>query len=252
MMWIVVALAITVVVLPLFSVPFFVALGFGTICSFSLGCVMLFVLAAIKHGNFNTKNRLLRMVNYVIFTSFALANWLALSALLISVLFSAELILIFLPSIPLLIFIGILLCINSIAQYKNRADTMDENGLEEEILGEQNRVESREQIEQVAVKSGQKLEIIPVGDILYIQSEGDYVMIYTAVKSFLKEQTMKFFEESLPPQFVRVHRSYIVNTKAISRIERYENQGQLLILQNGARIKVSRTGYRELRKMLGL
>jgi len=86
-----------------------------------------------------------------------------------------------------------------------------------------------------------------------MQADGDYVQIFTEQAKFLKEQTMKYFEEHLPDnQFVRVHRSVIVNVEMISRIELYEKQSQLLTLKTGQQIKASPAGYKALRAVLNL
>jgi hypothetical protein len=109
-----------------------------------------------------------------------------------------------------------------------------------------------EYAKRFTVRNGQKIKIIPVEDILYLQADGDYVAIYTAEGRWLKEQTMKYSEEQLPPDlFLRVHRSYIVNISRISRIERYGEQQQI-ILRDGVKIKISVTGYRALRRRLEL
>jgi len=105
---------------------------------------------------------------------------------------------------------------------------------------------------QINVKSGQRLDIINVEDIIYLQADGDYVSIVTAQGRFLKEQTMKYFEENLPSEmFARVHRSYIVRLQAISRIEKY-GQMQQLELCNREKIRVSPSGYRVLKERLKL
>lgn len=112
---------------------------------------------------------------------------------------------------------------------------------------------SEEILERVVVKSGQKIHVILVPDIVYIQSDGDYVQIVTGQSRYLKEETMKYFEASLPRnRFVRVHRSYIVNVEKILRIELYEKQNQMLTLNNGDQIRASVAGYRELRTILNL
>ena len=62
-------------------------------------------------------------------------------------------------------------------------------------------------LETISVKTGQKIHLIQVSDILFLQAEGDYVLIHTAEGKYLKEQTMKYFEENLPAEhFVRIHR----------------------------------------------
>lgn len=53
--------------------------------------------------------------------------------------------------------------------------------------------EKTEILQRIAVKSGSKIEIIAIGDIVYLESEGDYVMIHTKEGKFLKEKTMKYF-----------------------------------------------------------
>ena len=55
-----------------------------------------------------------------------------------------------------------------------------------------------------------------------------------------------------PAEFVRVHRSYLVNVSKILRIELYKKQGQQLALSNGDRLKISASGYKRLREVLGL
>ncbi|MBN1463875.1 MAG: LytTR family transcriptional regulator DNA-binding domain-containing protein [Paludibacteraceae bacterium] len=123
-----------------------------------------------------------------------------------------------------------------------------------ELLSETETTNSAiEIIDRIAIKLGSKIHVISVPDILYLQAEGDYVMIYTPDGNFLKEQTMKYFEQHLPQQkFVRVHRSCIVNVEIISRVELYEKQNYLLHLQNGTKIKASTNGYRLLKKTLSL
>ena len=92
--------------------------------------------------------------------------------------------------------------------------------------------------------------MILVPDIVYIQSDGDYVQIVTAQSRYLKEETMKYFEASLPRnQFVRVHRSLYCQWEKILRIELYEKQNQMLTT-NGDQIRASRCGYRNCEQYL--
>jgi DNA-binding LytR/AlgR family response regulator len=115
------------------------------------------------------------------------------------------------------------------------------------------RTEEIEMLERIVVKSGQKIDVIRVAEIVYFQAEGDYVRIFTDSGKYLKEETMKYFQSHLPDgQFIRVHRSYLVNTSKILRIELYEKQNQLLTLSNGDKIKISASGYKRLREKLGL
>jgi DNA-binding LytR/AlgR family response regulator len=106
-------------------------------------------------------------------------------------------------------------------------------------------------LERIMVKTRQTIKVIPISDIVYLRSEGDYVMIISNNGKYLKEQTMKYFESHLPKSlFVRVHRSYIVNIEYISAIESYGKQNQQVLLKNGEWLKVSLAGYKALKSAL--
>jgi two-component system LytT family response regulator len=106
---------------------------------------------------------------------------------------------------------------------------------------------------RVVVKDGNKIKIIPVSQIQYIESADDYAKIHTADGTYLKNRTMNFYEQSLGAyHFTRIHRSYIVNTQLITGIEPYEKDGQLVILNTGAQLSVSKAGYARLKEELGI
>lgn len=109
-----------------------------------------------------------------------------------------------------------------------------------------------ELIDRISVKKGSEIEIIPVGQLMYIQAYGDYVMIHTEDARHIKEQTMKFYETSLPETFVRVHRSFIVNTDRIARVELAGKENYTIKLKNGVAIRASAAGYKLLRQRLSL
>ena len=108
-------------------------------------------------------------------------------------------------------------------------------------------------LRRIAVKSGQKIHVIAADDILYIGAEGDYVMIYTKEKRYLKEKTMKYMESHLDPsQFVRIHRSTILNVNYISRVEIYDKESYSVLLKNNVSLKASISGYKLLKQLLKL
>ncbi len=109
------------------------------------------------------------------------------------------------------------------------------------------------QAQRIVVKNGAKIKIIPSNDIHFLEAADDYVKVHTQEGYFLKNKTMSHFEKSLDAQqFVRSHRSYIVNVQLITRIDPYEKDGHIAILKTGAKIPVSKTGYARLRTVLGL
>jgi two-component system LytT family response regulator len=112
---------------------------------------------------------------------------------------------------------------------------------------------SPSQSQRIVVKNGSKIKIIPVHDVYYLEAADDYVKVHTPEGYFLKNKTMNHFEKSLDPQqFVRSHRSYIVNIQQITRIDPYEKDNHIAILRSGAKVPVSRSGYGRLKEVLGL
>jgi two-component system LytT family response regulator len=106
-------------------------------------------------------------------------------------------------------------------------------------------------VNRVVVRKGNAINLIPVDQIRYIESQDDYVMIYHSAGKALKQQTMKFYEENLPKaDFVRIHRSYIVKVGEIKRIEPYGKDNHVAVLQEGDKLPVSRAGYKQLREDL--
>jgi two-component system LytT family response regulator len=109
------------------------------------------------------------------------------------------------------------------------------------------------QQQRIVVKTGGKIKIIPVEDIHYLEASDDYVKIHTHNGAFLKNKTMNYFEQVLDPsQFVRTHRSYILNVQQVTRIDPYEKDSHLCVLQSGASVPVSKSGYIKLKAVLGL
>ena len=109
------------------------------------------------------------------------------------------------------------------------------------------------QSQRVVVKTGGKIKIIPMPEIIYLEAADDFVKIHTQDGSFLKNKTMSHFEQVLESQqFARVHRSYIINVQHITRIDPYEKDSHLAVLKSGKTIPVSKSGYAKLKAVLGL
>ena len=128
---------------------------------------------------------------------------------------------------------------------KSGGDTEEINRLVE------HREQQEDSIHRVVVKSRSKIHVIPVEKILYIEAQDDYVMIYTPDSKHLKQKTMKYFESHLPEEdFVRIHRSYIARISEISQLQLYEKESYIVILKNGVKLPVSKTGLPKLKAKL--
>ncbi len=67
--------------------------------------------------------------------------------------------------------------------------------------------------------SGKTLERITLKEILYIEAQGDYVLIQTLQEKITACLSLKKLGSQLPPCFVQSHRSFIINTHAIRKLE---------------------------------
>lgn len=109
------------------------------------------------------------------------------------------------------------------------------------------------QTNRIVVKDNGKIKIIPISQVQYLEAADDYVKIFTATGSFLKKKTMQYFEDCLPPhEFIRIHRSYIISTQLITRIDPHEKDSHQVLLTTGARLPVSKAGYIKLKEVLGI
>ena len=72
----------------------------------------------------------------------------------------------------------------------------------------------------LTIKSGYDLYKVKIDDITHIESDSEYVVFYTADKKIMSHQSLKSLENSLnSTQFLRVHRSYIVNISKVTGLK---------------------------------
>ena len=134
----------------------------------------------------------------------------------------------------------------TIERITTRIDTSQPNvaRLAQELRDEHTRYPDR-----IMVPRANKYVALPVSEILCIRAEGDYSTIVTAEQSFLSQYGLKETEGRLDPeQFLRIHRSTIINRSAIQEIYR-EGHGYDLLLSNGDLVRASR-GYADVVKEL--
>ena len=105
--------------------------------------------------------------------------------------------------------------------------------------------------ERIVVKDGTKVQIIPVAKLDYVEAQDDYIALASQGKKHLKQQTISSLEGALDPSsFIRIHRSYIVNLERVTRLEPYGKDTHVVILNDGARLPVSRSGHARLKTFL--
>ncbi|MBU2555538.1 MAG: LytTR family DNA-binding domain-containing protein [Bacteroidetes bacterium] len=120
-------------------------------------------------------------------------------------------------------------------------------------LSRQAKENNTAKVERLFVKTGSKIDVIPIDTIHRIEAEDDYVEIHTDKGKFLKYDTMNYLEKCLPEDiFVRVHRSHIININLIEKMEKYGKDSYLVILKDKSKVNVSKSRVKELKEQLGI
>src|SRR5438552_8353590 len=92
---------------------------------------------------------------------------------------------------------------------------------------------SGEYVERIVVKDGTRVHIFPTAKLDYAEAQDDYVALASQGKKYLKQQTISSLEASLDPRnFVRIHRSYVVNLERVTRLEPYGKDSHVVILSD--------------------
>jgi len=111
-------------------------------------------------------------------------------------------------------------------------------------------IQGKKTIKTLTVKLGDKILLIKLTDIVHVQAEDKYVFLHTADgKKHLTDFTLSTLEEKLPDEFLRIHRSEIINTDYIKEIRKGFNGALVFILNNAdeTRITSSRSNSESLR-----
>ncbi len=89
---------------------------------------------------------------------------------------------------------------------------------------EQYRIEQEKRKDQVLELVSNRQQVrIPYVSIIYIESLADYIKVHTSNKNEItSKEKISSLEEKLPDSFVRIHRSFIVNTSTITRFSSTE------------------------------
>lgn len=100
----------------------------------------------------------------------------------------------------------------------------------------------------VSVKN--KLINLPTEDIIQIKADGNYARLTTRTASYLSSYGISKLAERLSPQqFIRVHRSTIINISHVKEVYTYPSSYEV-VMSNEETVKVSRTYLENIRKLI--
>ncbi|WP_299465316.1 LytTR family DNA-binding domain-containing protein [uncultured Microscilla sp.] len=108
-------------------------------------------------------------------------------------------------------------------------------------------------LEKIVVKDGGKIFFVKTKDVEWVESAGNYLKLHIGKNIHLIRETMNAFEQKLNPQeFVRVHRSFLVNIEAIHHLESWGNTEFTITLSSGYKVQSGRSYYSSIRQKLQL
>lgn len=92
--------------------------------------------------------------------------------------------------------------------------------------------------------------ILDSHDILSVEAGGNYVYLQLEGQTYPLRATMKSMQSRLYPLgFIRVHRSYLINTRFIESIQKNDDGDSIVILSNGKKVPISRQYKGPLKKI---
>ena len=73
----------------------------------------------------------------------------------------------------------------------------------------------RNQQQNLRIRANRKNQLIPLDQLFYIESLDDYVKVVTAETEYITREKITSISDKLPDQFIRIHRSFLVNSEKI-------------------------------------
>lgn len=96
--------------------------------------------------------------------------------------------------------------------------------------------------DRIMLKSSGRITFLRVEEIEWVEAQGDYVCLHTPGKKHLLREKIGVLEEQLSPdQFMRIHRSTIVNVNRIKEMQPLYHGDYAVLLQDGTRLTLSRS-----------
>jgi len=106
--------------------------------------------------------------------------------------------------------------------------------------------------QRLTVACGGRIQFISVGDIDWIEADGNYARLHVGRRVYDIRETLQALMEKLDPrEFVRIHRSTIVNMRRIREVQPWFQGGHIVLLQSGEELRMSRYQRDAVERLLG-
>jgi two-component system LytT family response regulator len=107
-------------------------------------------------------------------------------------------------------------------------------------------------VERFLVRIGERTVLVPVQEVRWLQSDGNYVDLHTPNGTHTIRETLTSVESRLDPaKFIRIHRRVIVAIDFIKEMRPWFAGDQILVLRDGTKLRVTRTRREAVSARLG-
>jgi two-component system, LytTR family, response regulator len=105
---------------------------------------------------------------------------------------------------------------------------------------------------RLAVPVNGRIVFVPVDEIDWIQAEGNYARLHVSRKIYDVRETLQALMEKLDPrEFIRIHRSTIINARRIREVQPWFQGSHIVVLQTGEELRMSRYQRTAVERLLG-
>ena len=138
--------------------------------------------------------------------------------------------------------------IQKLEQFNGNHPKLDVQQLIEQLSSDR----KNEDVTSIPVKLGDRVIFVRLEDISYFKADEKYVSIQTKqAKNYILDSSLKKLEEKLPPGFIRVHKSYIINKNLLKEVRKHFNNRFVLILEDyeQTRITSGRNYFQDVKEL---
>jgi two-component system, LytTR family, response regulator len=141
----------------------------------------------------------------------------------------------------------------ALARAKERIAESSKEDVAERIVATLEQIKRRDEyLDRLPVSENGRILFLKTKEIDWVEANGNYVRVHIGARTHEIRETLNSLERKLDPRdFLRIHRSTIVNMHFIKEIQPWFHGYHLVLLQNGQELRMSRY-QNEIAKRLGL
>lgn len=140
----------------------------------------------------------------------------------------------------------------AVARARDRCHGRMDRGAAERLFSMLVNRSQSDYVQRLTVACNGRILFVAVAEIDWIEAEGNYARIHVRRKVYDVRETLQALMEKLDPRdFVRIHRSTIVNMKRVQQVQPWFQGSHIVLLQSGEELRMSRYQHEAVERLLG-